>query len=328
MGVTPLINAASSGDTAQIRSLIRQGNAVDEPSGNKYYVMPIHQAAYYGHVEAVKILLEEGASVNGRDYCDQTPLVYAINGATPKRIEIANILISKGADLEALDCFGWKPINHAKRADDLPMLNLISSHRKNIAKTGLDDPEFKPEAHTINLRNAVPRINYIGNKKVSIRVIDERYSVISGKKNPNYVGYIRIAQESRGIIPRLNTTKDMTTADSMPLGGVLASCISLSLKNAGFDVVHQSVNPDRSLVLTMQDWMIVAYYNVGFAYNLALHVRDEKGVLISAQEIYGPDDLGRAMGMPLIQSKILAPDAVKKRLENLLNNPEIKKALQ
>jgi ankyrin repeat protein len=319
-GVTPLINAASNGDTAQIRSLIRQGNAVNEPSKNKYYVLPIHQAAYYGHVEAVKILLEEGASVNGRDYCDQTPLVYAINGATPNRVEIANILIARGANLEAIDCFGWKPRNHAQRAEDKPMLDLLSMRRVGTAKTGLDDPEFKPEERTINFRNAIPRINYTGTRKVSIVVLDNRYYVVSGQTRPCYVGYVRPYMTS--------PTEDMITADSMPLGDVLTSSISLSFKNAGYDVILPQIKPERTLVLIIQEWMSDAGFNVGFTYNLTMQVRDENGGLISAININGLDDLGSTKGMLLIQSKLLVPDAAKKRLEDLLNNPEIRKALQ
>jgi len=318
--MTPLIKASSDGDTAQIRNLIRQGNAVNEPSKDKYFALPIHKAAYYGHVEAVKILLEEGALVNGRDYCDQTPLVYAINGSTPGRIEIANILISKGADIEAIDCFGWKPLNHAQRANDMPLVEIISSRKSGIAKTGIDDPSFKPEEHTINFRNAIPVINYSGTKKVTITVLDKRKYVVSGKTKGSYVGYVRPYP--------WKPTEDMTTADNLPLSDVLTSCIALSLKKAGFEVHGSSNKPDRSLVLIIDEWMSDAGYNIGFTYNLLLQVMDKNGALISSKAINGIDDLGNAKGMLLIQSKLLVPDAAKKRLADLFNNPEIKNALQ
>ena len=318
--MTPLMKASSSGDTVQIRNLIRQGNAVNEPSKDKYYALPIHKAAYYGHVEAVKILLEEGAQVNGRDYCDQTPLVYAINGSTPGRIEIVNILISKGADIEAIDCFGWKPLNHAQRANDKPILDLISQRGSGIAKTGIDDPSFKPEEHTINFRNAIPKINYTGTRKITITVLDKRKYVVSGKTKAAYVGYVRPYA--------WKPTEDMTTADNLPLSDVLTQCISLSFKSAGFKVNDLSNKSDRSLVLIIEEWMSDAGYNIGFTYNLVLQVMDENGVLISSKAINGIDDLGSAKGMLLVQSKLLVPDAAKKRLGDLFNDPAIQKVLQ
>jgi len=318
--MTPLIKASSSGETVQIRNLIRQGNAVNEPSKDKYFALPIHKAAYYGHVEAVKILLEEGALVNGRDYCDQTPLVYAINGNTPGRIEIADILISKGADIEAIDCFGWKPLNYAQRANDKPLMDMLSSRKSVTAKTGIDDPSFKPEEHTINFRNAIPTINYSGTKKVTITVVDKRKYVVSGKTKASYVGYVRPYA--------WKPTEDMNTADNLPLSDVLTSCISLSLKKAGFEVNDLSNKLDRSLVLIIDEWMSDAGYNIGFTYNLVLRVMDNNGVLISSKSISGIDDLGSAKGMLLVQSKLLVPDAAKKRLADLFNNPEIKNALQ
>jgi len=318
--MTPLIKASSNGDTVQIRSLIRQGNAVNEPSKDKYYALPIHKAAYYGHFEAVTILLEEGAQVNGRDYCDQTPLVYAINGNSPDRIEIANILISKGADIEAIDCFGWKPLNYAQRANDKTLVDLLLSRSGGSAKTGIDDPAFKPEEHTINFRNAIPKINYSGTRKVAITVIDKRKYVDSGKTKAAYVGYVRPYA--------WKPTEDMTTTDNLPLSDVLTSCISLSLKNAGFEVNDLSNKPDRALVLIIEEWMSDAGYNIGFTYNLVLRVMDKNGVLISLKAINGIDDLGSAKGMLLVQSKLLVPDAAKKRLADLFNNPDVKRSLQ
>lgn len=318
--MTPLSKAASKGDVVLIRNLIRQGNAVNEPGKGNNYALPVHMAAYYGHVEAVKALLDEGASVNGRDKCDQTPLVYAINGNTPGRIEIANILISKGADIGALDCFAWKALNYAEQANDKPLMELLSPRDRGVVKSGVDDPDLMPEENTINFKKAIPKIDYSGTRKVTITVRDKREYVISGKTNPNYVGYVR---------PRYwRPTEDMTTPDKLPLSDVLTSCISLSLKDAGFEVNDLSTKPDRYLEMIINEWMSEAMYNVGFLYNLVLRVTDKNGTLLSSHAISGLDDLGSAKGMLWIQSKLLVPDAAKKRLGELFNNPEIKKALQ
>ena len=117
-------------------------------------------------------------------------------------------------------------------------------------------------------------------------------------------------------------------ADNLPLSDVLTSCISSSLKNAGFEVNNLSNKLDRSLVLIIEEGMSDAGYNIGFKYNLILRGMDKNGVLISSNIINGIDDLGSAKGMLLVQSKLLVPDAAKKRLGDLFNNPKIEKALQ
>ena len=317
--MTPLTEASSNGNVAAIRALLKQGSNVNEVDKG-HYASSLHWAARYGQVEAVKILLEAGADINRRDYCDQTPLIYAINSRAEERSKIAKMLIAQGADTEALDCFGWKALNHAEYVNDKPLINLLSSHRKGAVKKGIDDPDFKPEEHTINFKNAIPQINYSGTKKVTMTVLDKREYVVSGKTKPNYVGYVR----SQYFRP----TEDMTTTDNLPLSDVLTSCISLSLKNAGLEVNDISTKPDRSMVLIINEWMSDAGYNVGFTYNLVLQVMDKNGVVLASHAINGLDDLGSAKGMILIQSKLLVPDAAKKRLGELFNNPEVKKALQ
>jgi len=320
-GASPLHWAACYGQVEAVKALLEAGADINGRDRGKFFASPLHWAARYGQVEVVKVLITAGADVNARDhYCDGTPLVSAIAGATPGRIEIANILIAKGVDIEAIDCVGWKARNHAEHVSDKPFINILSSHGKSIARTGMDDPDFKPTENNINFRNAIPQINYSGTKKVKITVLDKRAYVVSGKTKPNYVGHIR----PNPLLP----TRDMTTTDKLPLSDVLTSCILSSLKKAGFEVNDLSTKPDRSLVFIINEWMSDGFYNIGFTYNLVLQVMDKNGVLLSLNAIDGLDELGSAKTMLLIQSKLLVPDAAKKRLGELFNNPEIKKALQ
>jgi ankyrin repeat protein len=164
--MTPLTKAALDGDIVAIRSLLRKGNSVNEASKGKYYAQPLHWAARQGHVESAKELLEAGADINGRDYCDQTPLIYAIVGGTEGGTEVAKMLIAKGADTGAFDCFGWRAINYAKRGQNAVLVSVITARSAGKIYTDIDDPDFKPnDIWVISYKQAILQVNYKGVRK-------------------------------------------------------------------------------------------------------------------------------------------------------------------
>lgn len=74
----------------------------------KLYDTPLHNAAYEGNVEEVRLLIEGGADVDSTDeYDKRTPL-----SITP-HIEVANILIRHGAIIDAKSRDGWTALHYA-----------------------------------------------------------------------------------------------------------------------------------------------------------------------------------------------------------------------
>lgn len=136
--MSPLAKASSEGNISLVRNLISQGKSVYEPSGGKDYFYPIHVASLKGHAEIVKLLLRHGAAVDSLNFCNQTPLMYTIFGSSSGRVEVAKVLISQGANLNAIDCFGWKAYDYAKRNNDKNILSMLGpekpgvDYRKNI----------------------------------------------------------------------------------------------------------------------------------------------------------------------------------------------------
>lgn len=59
---------------------------------------PIHDAAVAGDVELVELLIENGADVDDRDVHGYTPLILAIQAGNT---DIAKVLIDNGADVNA-----------------------------------------------------------------------------------------------------------------------------------------------------------------------------------------------------------------------------------
>lgn len=70
-----LFSAAEAGDLGKVRELLAQGADVNT-RGDKG-LMPLHCAAYGGHVEIAELLIEKGADVNATSYLGKTPLFFA-----------------------------------------------------------------------------------------------------------------------------------------------------------------------------------------------------------------------------------------------------------
>src|SRR6185436_3379861 len=94
---TPLYLASQQGHAKVIEALIKAG--ADLKAGTPNGTTPLMVAAASGEVDAVRVLVDNGADVNAKDGVrEQTPLMYAAASNRPAVIEL---LASKGADLKA-----------------------------------------------------------------------------------------------------------------------------------------------------------------------------------------------------------------------------------
>ena len=95
---------------------------------------PLHEAASWGHMEIAELLIGKGADVNVKNGFGQTPLHWA---AGNEGRQVAELLIAKGADVNAKDDNGWTPLDHAsfpdQQNDTVESANLL---RKHGGKTG------------------------------------------------------------------------------------------------------------------------------------------------------------------------------------------------
>jgi ankyrin repeat protein len=90
------MKAVKSNDVARVRALIRQGIDVNELDANGD--PPLIQAAYRGHTEIVRLLLEAGADVSVVDPEMKATALHA--AAYAGRTEAARLLIAHRIDID------------------------------------------------------------------------------------------------------------------------------------------------------------------------------------------------------------------------------------
>ena len=94
-GFSPLGLAAFFGRLDAVRVLLQHGARVNQPSNNPQKVMPLHSAVAGGHLEIARALLDAGAEVDAVQEGGFTPLMSAAQNGS---VEMVRLLLERGAD--------------------------------------------------------------------------------------------------------------------------------------------------------------------------------------------------------------------------------------
>lgn len=70
-----LISASRAGNDRLVRQLLRQGADPNDTEGQLWGNTPLKEAANYGHLEVVELLIAAGADLNKADRAGETPLM-------------------------------------------------------------------------------------------------------------------------------------------------------------------------------------------------------------------------------------------------------------
>jgi hypothetical protein len=171
-------------------------------------------------------------------------------------------------------------------------------------------------------------------RRVAAAAWDQRAYVLSGHKRPNFVGL----QRNRWGIPF-----DVGTASKQPLATEMTGSLVQSLAAAGFGAEPATVPPrgsendavqallrgktSRALLLRVDNWRSDTYNNPAVYYDLTLSVYGDDGRRLAAKTLRGRDNLKGRLLNPMGKAKQIVPETFRRKLEELLNAPEIAAAL-
>jgi hypothetical protein len=119
---TPLMMACLRGQADVARKLIARGADV-----NKTGWTPLHYAATKGHVEIIRMLLDESAYIDAESPNGTTPLMMAAMYGTPDAVKL---LIDEGADPTLKNQLGLTALDFATRAHRKDGAELIAAGLK------------------------------------------------------------------------------------------------------------------------------------------------------------------------------------------------------
>lgn len=129
------------GDLQEIRA--RLGNPPDFPNCRGPLGLGeiiLEYAIYHSPVTAIQGLLDSGADPNYGDHGGYPSLIAALSSGRPERLEILDLLLRRGADMQQRGGNGYTPLHWAACEDDPQLIEwLLARGADPDARTNVDD---------------------------------------------------------------------------------------------------------------------------------------------------------------------------------------------
>lgn len=122
-----LFKASSAGDAAAVRAMLAQDRAL-VGARDALGSTPLHRAAWKGHLEVARALLDHGANPNAQDQNEHyggTPLHAAAHGNQPALVAL---LIERGADVGARSLNGRTPLDETVYHKAIGAARVLREH--------------------------------------------------------------------------------------------------------------------------------------------------------------------------------------------------------
>lgn len=154
-----VFEATALGDAETVRGLLRQDKArVGEWSPDGF--TPLHHAAFFGHSEVAKLLIEAGADIeapsrNQQFALDARPLHSA---AAARELGMCAVLLDAGADPNARQHGEFTPLLEAAQNGDEALADLLLSHGADV------------NARLADGRSAAELASEAGNQSLALRL--------------------------------------------------------------------------------------------------------------------------------------------------------------
>jgi ankyrin repeat protein len=127
-GCTPLMRAAESGNTDQVRALLKRGADVNAALP-QWRLTALMLAAGEGHLQVVKALLAAGATPNavafGHGGVPGWAWMFAMNRCNKEWLEITDAMLAAGVQLNPRANIYPSPLTYAIERDDMVMIEAL-----------------------------------------------------------------------------------------------------------------------------------------------------------------------------------------------------------
>ena len=234
---TPLMIAALKGHTAFAKRLIARGADV-----NKTGWTPLHYAATGGHLEMIKLLLEEHAYIDTESPNKTTPLMMAAEYGSEDAVKL---LLKEGADPNVKNQLGLNAADFAAKAERMvlaryldklategvnPVTGDVAPALKmttNIARKPLAQPSYEAKRELAPNGRLYAAINF-GNPILAVK------NPVTGEPTGVSVDL------SRELARRLGVSVQLVTFDS-------AGKVVDALKAGSLDIAFVAIDPARAV---------------------------------------------------------------------------------
>jgi ankyrin repeat protein len=160
VGQRPLQCAAIRGDAAMLRYLLSLGPCTIEgdqkTSGLPIADMsPLASAVLNGQMDAVRVLVEAGASVSSRAPSGYTPLMYACYPGNPEHPAIVDFLLDHGADIDTRAADGQTALSLAVKSGLYRVVEALLRHGPDLLARDQQDRTVFDLAQTCGDRKLI-----------------------------------------------------------------------------------------------------------------------------------------------------------------------------
>jgi len=145
-GVTALYLASEHNHIDMVRLLLDAGADINAKDNKNW--TPLLVAAYYGCNETLEILINRGANVNDKSIDGWTALMYLCYGkmsislSQSGHLEIAELLIANGADVNATNNGGKKALNIAYYSGYIDLIQLLAKQTPPPKEENVDESPY------------------------------------------------------------------------------------------------------------------------------------------------------------------------------------------
>ena len=121
-----IFEAAALGDTGRVAEILESDPTMASAYAADGFT-PLHLAAFFGHTEAARLLLDHGAGLSAlsRNQLANMPLH---SGAAGRSHEVCALLVARGADVNARQHGGYTPLHEAAQNGNRSLVDLLLAH--------------------------------------------------------------------------------------------------------------------------------------------------------------------------------------------------------